>query len=101
MVDRGELPASVSIDEEGAVKVLSAEPLSEDDIVLFRIGYKYETGYQEEALVSRRTIVNVFRTAFTELLSTGFDPDKWYNHDDNTDEKHLKIADDVWFRRTL
>jgi len=102
LVDRGELPASVSIDEEGAEKVLSAEPLSQDDIVLFRIGYKYETGYQAEALVSRRTIVNVFRTAFTELLSTGFDPNEWYNHnDDDKDKKRLKIADDEWLGRTL
>jgi len=99
MVDRGEMPVAVTIDEEGTEKVLSAEPLYNSDLLLFRLTEKYETGFIAEDLISKTVLVEVFRKAFRELLATGFDPEKWGGPGGGADEKnYLSMADDEWFR---
>lgn len=100
MVERGQLPVSVTIDEEGTEKVLSVEPLYNSEQLLFRLAEKYEVRYLAEALISRPVLVQAFYEAFCDLLNTGFNPDEWSDTDyDSDNKKYLNMADDEWFHR--
>lgn len=102
MIDRGEMPVSVTIDEEGTEKVLSVEKLHNSDLLLFKLAEKYETGYLVDALVSRKDIVDKMSNAFRVLLDTGFDPDEWSSYSEESGEvPSRKMTDDEWFRRNL
>ncbi|CQR73901.1 hypothetical protein SOV_34020 [Sporomusa ovata DSM 2662] len=100
MVERGQLPVSVTIDEEGTEKVLSAERLYNSELLLFRLAEKYEVGYLAETLISRSVLVKAFYQAFCDLLDTGFNPDEWSDTNGDFGNKiYLNMADDEWFHR--
>lgn len=100
MIDRGEMPVSVTIDEEGSEKVLSVEKLHNSDLLLFKLAKKYEAGFLVDALVSRKDIVEKMSNAFRALLDTGFDPDEWSSYSEESGEvPSRKMADDEWLHR--
>ena len=98
LVDAGDLPLTVEVDEEGSAGVLTAQPVGTDDLVLFTVEDDSTGVVRFEALVARTHLARSVRDAFLRSLT---DPaqkqgwDEWvdlYNSDPRT------LVDDSWFR---
>jgi hypothetical protein len=92
MIDRGDVPISFNIDEEGTEKKIYAYGTDDPRRIFFRVIEPYD---QEivflEGILDRKEFVSQFKTALRKFFDESFDSEKWREPDQSDSEDSLSI----------
>jgi len=96
MIDRGDVPISFNIDEEGTDKKIYAYGTDDPRRIFFRVVEPYD---QEiifmEGIFDRKEFVSDFKTAMRKFFDESFDSEKWREPDQSDSEDSLSIKDRI------
>lgn len=96
MIDRGDIPVGVSIDEEGTDKAMYVYKTNDTRRILFRVidPYDSEKVFLED-IFDRKKFVLEFRNALKEFFTNDFDLEKWDKLDHSDSENPVSIKDQI------
>jgi len=96
MIDRGDVPISFNIDEEGTDKKMLAYGTDDPRRIFFRViePYDQKTVFFE-GIFDRKEFVSVFKKALRKFFTESFDSEKWREPDQSDSEDSLSIKDRI------
>lgn len=97
LVDQGNLPIQLEIDEEGLETCLIAYPTDSSERLYFTVSDKYDvTKVSIQAIINRWELVRIFRDELRRFFAEDFDAEEWESDDGEDYPLLLRIKSDNW-----
>lgn len=97
LIDQGNLPVQIEIDEEGIETCLTAYPTESHERLYFTVSDKYDvTKVSIQAIINRIDLVNTFRDELRRFFAEDFDAEEWDSDDSEESPLLLRIKSDNW-----